>query len=108
MERSLDLVVGILGILKAGGAYLPLDPAYPKERVEFMLADSRVRVVVTESAFASDFGDSGAQLLLLDQERGEAEQGPPSEVTPDDLAYVIYTSGSTGKPKGVLDHATTT
>ena len=102
MERSLDLVVGILGILKAGGAYLPLDPAYPKERVEFMLADSRVRVVVTESAFASDFGDSATQLLLLDEERGEAEQGPPGEVTPDDLAYVIYTSGSTGKPKGVL------
>ena len=101
-ERSLELVVAILGILKAGGAYLPLDPAYPKERVEFMLQDSRVRVVVTESGFASDFEASGAGLVLLDQEHGEAAQGPASAVAPEDLAYVMYTSGSTGKPKGVL------
>jgi len=101
-ERSLDLVVGILGILKAGGAYLPLDPAYPKERVEFMLADSHVRVVVTETDFASDFEGGGRELVLLDRERAEEAQGPAAGATPSDLAYVIYTSGSTGKPKGVL------
>jgi amino acid adenylation domain-containing protein/non-ribosomal peptide synthase protein (TIGR01720 family) len=108
-ERSLSIVVGILGILKSGGAYVPLDPAYPEERVNFMLADSRVRVVVTESEFAPDFETSGAELLLLDRERDEAAQGPVSESTPDDLAYVIYTSGSTGQPKGVLiSHANVT
>ncbi len=101
-ERSLDLVVGILGILKAGGAYLPLDPAYPRERVDFMLADSRVQVVVTESGFAADFESSGAKLVLLDRDRDEADERPDSGVAPGNLAYVIYTSGSTGKPKGVL------
>ena len=101
-ERSLDLVVGILGILKAGGAYLPLDPAYPRERVEFMLADSGVGVVVTESGFAADFQASGAKLVLLDRDRDEADERPDSDVAPGNLAYVIYTSGSTGKPKGVL------
>lgn len=101
-ERSLSVVVGILGILKAGGAYVPLDPRYPRERVEFMLADSAVRVVVTESGFAEDFASSGASLVLVDGELGEAAGGPDSGVGPGDLAYVIYTSGSTGEPKGVL------
>ena len=101
-ERSLDLVVGVLGILKAGGAYLPLEPAYPQERVQFMLDDSGVEVVVTETAFASDLESTSARLVLLDRERDEAEQAPDTGVTPENLAYVIYTSGSTGKPKGVL------
>ncbi len=101
-ERSLNVVVGILGILKAGGAYVPLDPRYPRERVEFMLADSAVRVVVTESQFAEDFAGGEASLVLIDGELGEAAIGPESGVGPEDLAYVIYTSGSTGVPKGVL------
>jgi amino acid adenylation domain-containing protein/non-ribosomal peptide synthase protein (TIGR01720 family) len=101
-ERSLNVVVGILGILKAGGAYVPLDPRYPRERVEFMLADSAVRVVVTESQFAEDFAGGEASLVLIDGELGEAAIGPESGVGPGDLAYVIYTSGSTGVPKGVL------
>jgi amino acid adenylation domain-containing protein len=101
-ERSPNIVIGILGILKAGGAYLPLDPAYPKERVQFMLADSGVRVLVTESAFASDLQTSERELVFLDGEREQAAQGPESPLAPGDLAYVIYTSGSTGKPKGVL------
>ena len=79
-ERSLSVVVGILGILKAGGAYVPLDPAYPQERVEFMLADSGVRVVVTESAAADDLAGSGALLVLVDRECGEAQVGPDSGV----------------------------
>ena len=101
-ERSLGVVVGILGILKAGGAYVPLDPAYPQERVQFMLADSGVRVVVTESAAVDDLEGSGASLVLVDRECGEAQVSPDSGVQPEDLAYVMYTSGSTGKPKGVL------
>ncbi len=78
MERSLDLVVGVVGILKAGGAYVPLDPAYPAERVQFMLADSGVQVVVTESGFASDLEATGATLVLVDRERDEAAQAPAS------------------------------
>jgi non-ribosomal peptide synthetase component F len=102
MERSLDLVVGVVGILKAGGAYVPLDPAYPAERVQFMLSDSGVQVVVTETGFASDLEATGATLVLLDHERDEAAQAPEPGVTPENLAYAMYTSGSTGKPKGVL------
>ena len=101
-ERSLSIVVGILGILKAGGAYVPLDPAYPKDRVDFMLADSEVQVVVTEAAFVDELQATHAALVVIDQDRDEAVQGPQSDVQPHDLAYVIYTSGSTGKPKGVL------
>jgi amino acid adenylation domain-containing protein len=101
-ERSLGVVVGILGILKAGGAYVPLDPAYPPERVQFMLADSGVRVVVTESGFVEDFAACGAELVLVDRECAEAQVGPEAVVGPEDLAYVMYTSGSTGQPKGVL------
>jgi amino acid adenylation domain-containing protein len=97
-----DVLVGVLGILKAGGAYLPLEPAYPQERVQFMLADSGVQVVVTETGFASDLEATGARLVLLDRERDEAAQAPEPGVTPENLAYVMYTSGSTGKPKGVL------
>jgi amino acid adenylation domain-containing protein len=101
-ERSLDTVVGILGILKAGAAYVPLDPAYPKERVEFMLDDTGVRAAVTQTSFVPDFDGRELDLVLLDESRDDAETGPSSETTPDDLAYVMYTSGSTGKPKGVL------
>ncbi len=92
--------MGVLGVLKAGGAYLPLDPAYPRERVEFMLEDSGVGVVVTEPGFAADFGGAGVELVFFDG--GEAASGPVSGVGPESLAYVIYTSGSTGRPKGVL------
>ena len=101
-DRSLDVVVGILGILKAGGAYLPLDPAYPRDRVEFMLSDSGVDVVVAGREFAGDFEVAGVQVVVLDDSVGEASVAPEVEVGPGSLAYVIYTSGSTGRPKGVL------
>jgi amino acid adenylation domain-containing protein len=101
-ERSLEMVVGILGILKAGGAYLPLDPAYPKERMAFMLEDSRVAVVLTQRALAGDLEGLGVRAVLLDEPLAGAQTNPAPLASAENLAYVIYTSGSTGKPKGAL------
>jgi amino acid adenylation domain-containing protein len=100
-ERSIDLVIGILGILKAGGAYLPLDPAYPKDRVTFMLEDAQVAIVVTQNALAASLS-SDVQPVLVDEPGDEPGDDPPLRAMPSSLAYVIYTSGSTGQPKGVL------
>ncbi len=105
-ERSLDLVVGILGVLKAGGAYVPLDPSYPKERLAFMLGDTRAPVLLTQQTLLDRLPDTAAEVLCLDADwpgmAPEAISQPASEVRPDHLAYVIYTSGSTGTPKGVM------
>ncbi|MCA1993217.1 MAG: amino acid adenylation domain-containing protein [Coleofasciculus sp. S288] len=104
-ERSLDMVVGILGILKAGGAYVPLDPAYPKERLAFILEETKVPLLLTQSHLFDVLPQSEASVIYLDKEwetiAQESEQTPPSQVTPQNLAYIMYTSGSTGKPKGV-------
>ncbi len=108
LERSLDTVAAILGVLKAGGAYLPLDPAYPPERLAFALEDSRAAVLVTETRLAPVLpGQLDARTVLLDGvdvERigREREDNPGARTAPEDPAYVIYTSGSTGRPKGVL------
>ena len=105
VERSLDMVVGLLGILKAGGAYVPLDPTYPQERLSFMLEDAKVPVLLTQSRLAERFPGSSARVLCLDSDwlviARESAANPASQVKPENLAYVIYTSGSTGKPKGV-------
>jgi amino acid adenylation domain-containing protein/non-ribosomal peptide synthase protein (TIGR01720 family) len=105
-ERSLDMLVGLLGILKAGGAYLPLDPEYPRERLAFMVEDARVPVVLTQAHVAAVLPDHGAVLVRLDADRATLAAQPTSRpapsATPDGLAYVIYTSGSTGKPKGAM------
>jgi aspartate racemase len=106
VERSLEMVVGILGVLKAGGAYLPLDPAYPQERLEFMIADSEPAILLTQSHLAADLPRCQGPTFLLDAlnyatRGGRTEkQGPKYRAT--DLAYVIYTSGSTEKPKGAM------
>ncbi|WP_017717380.1 non-ribosomal peptide synthetase [Kamptonema formosum] len=110
LERSLDMVVGILGILKAGGAYVPLDPAYPKERLAFMLEDTGLSVLVTEKQWMQALPEFEGTAVCLDEERQdiarENQENPASGVTPQNLAYIIYTSGSTGKPKGVqMPHA---
>ncbi|MEH1980837.1 MAG: amino acid adenylation domain-containing protein [Nostoc sp.] len=101
VERSLDMVVGLLGILKAGGAYVPLDPTYPQERLDYMLNDSQVSVLLTQSQV--DFGSPKMPVVCLDRDFGESSQeNVVSGAETTNLAYVIYTSGSTGKPKGVL------
>ena len=105
LERSVELLVGVLGILKAGGAYVPLDPQYPRERVRYMLGDSGAAVLVTEQRLLAGLPEHEAQVVLLDSERELLAQpsgaNPESRVTGENLAYVIYTSGSTGAPKGV-------
>jgi amino acid adenylation domain-containing protein len=106
VERGTSMITGLLGILKAGGAYLPLDPAYPRERLDFMLRDSGASVLVTAESLLGDLPSHDARVLCLDRdaERIDAAsaQLPDTGTKPDDLAYVIYTSGSTGTPKGVL------
>jgi amino acid adenylation domain-containing protein len=107
MERSVEMVVAILGILKAGGAYLALDPMYPAERLAFMLQDCRAGVLLTQRSLASNLAAAGAdQIVCLDTDWEDidkhSDQNPPSAATPQNLAYVIYTSGSTGIPKGVM------
>ncbi|ARI83905.1 non-ribosomal peptide synthetase [Microcystis aeruginosa] len=106
LERSLDMIVGLLGILKAGGAYVPLDPEYPIERLSFMLEDAQLSVLLTQQKLGENLPQHQASIICLDTEWEKIAENSPSNpenrVTPDNLAYVIYTSGSTGKPKGVL------
>ncbi|RKZ49841.1 MAG: hypothetical protein DRR00_16800 [Candidatus Parabeggiatoa sp. nov. 3] len=109
VERSVEMVIGLLGILKAGGAYLPLDPAYPAERLAFMLEDAQVPVLLTQSSLKEKLPDIQAQVVCMDVKAKTlsrlSSENLISEVTPTNLAYVIYTSGSTGKPKGAgLSH----
>jgi amino acid adenylation domain-containing protein len=105
MERSLEMITGLLGILKAGGAYVPLELNYPMERLEVLLDDTRAPVLLTQQRLVETLPKHGAKVLCLDSDwetiSHESEQKPLSPVSPDNLAYVIYTSGSTGKPKGV-------
>ncbi|NVI85697.1 amino acid adenylation domain-containing protein, partial [Janthinobacterium sp. BJB401] len=117
VERSVEMVVGLLGILKAGGAYVPLDPGYPKDRLATMLDDARPTVLLTQQALADSLVaalaaamDPALPVLCLDSQwpslAGQSEVNPAPQGSPASLAYVIYTSGSTGKPKGVaIEHA---
>ncbi|MBO3462192.1 non-ribosomal peptide synthetase [Aetokthonos hydrillicola Thurmond2011] len=106
VERSLEMIVGLLAILKAGGAYVPLDPAYPEERLSFMLSDSQVSVLLTQQKLVADLPENAAHVISLDADWGviaeHNQTNPSSGVQASNLAYMIYTSGSTGKPKGVL------
>ncbi|HYW19062.1 MAG TPA: amino acid adenylation domain-containing protein [Nodularia sp. (in: cyanobacteria)] len=105
VERSFDMVIGMLGILKAGGAYLPLDPSYPSERLNFMLEDAQISVLLTHEQWLERLENSNSTIICLDKDceniAQEIEDNLPSEVTADNLAYIIYTSGTTGNPKGV-------
>ena len=110
VERSIELIIGILGILKAGGAYVPLDPAYPQERLAFMLEDARLPILLTKVEWLEILPVISASVICLDADWDEIEKqsqvNPISGVQSENLAYLIYTSGSTGKPKGVqMPHA---
>jgi len=107
VERSPEMVVGLLGILKAGGAYVPLDPAYPHERLRYMLEDTRTSILLTQKRLLGKIPNrSSGQTVCLDSDwetiSQEKDENPNSGVRPANLVYVIYTSGSTGKPKGVM------
>ncbi|MBD2448701.1 non-ribosomal peptide synthase/polyketide synthase [Nostoc sp. FACHB-152] len=113
VERSLDMIVGLLAILKAGGAYVTLDSGYPQDRLSFMIEDAQVSVLLTQQELLNKLPEHSAQLVCIDSDRSTIAQhsnkNPENTTTPDNLAYVIYTSGSTGKPKGVLvNHANVT
>lgn len=108
MERSIEMVVCLLGVLKTGAAYIPIDPKFPKDRIAYMIEHSGVAAVVSQAHLRESIPESNATVLTIDS---SSELAPPSDALnpenttqPDDLAYVIYTSGSTGKPKGVQVH----
>ena len=105
VSRSMDRVIAILAILKVGGAYVPLDPKYPKERLQFMLQDSQVGVLLTQTHLLESLPAIDAEVICLDKTFTDQSHPSPNpvDVTAENLAYVIYTSGSTGKPKGVLN-----
>ncbi|MBN3989154.1 MAG: amino acid adenylation domain-containing protein [Nostoc sp. NMS2] len=109
VERSFNMIIGMLGILKAGGAYVALDPSYPSERLNFMLEDAQVSVLLTHERWLERLKNYNSQIISLDKDweilSQQIEDNLTSKVTVDHLAYVIYTSGSTGKPKGVkIEH----
>jgi amino acid adenylation domain-containing protein/FkbH-like protein len=106
IERSLEMVIGIIAILKAGGAYLPFDIAYPPERLAFMIDDAKPPIVLTQEKLIEQLPAQGARIVCLDKDwptiASENKENPNRGTRPENLAYVIYTSGSTGKPKGCL------
>ncbi|PYX84383.1 MAG: hypothetical protein DMG70_06545, partial [Acidobacteria bacterium] len=110
MERSVEMVVGMLGVLKAGGAYVPVDPGYPEKRKRYMLEDAGVRIVLTQERFASVLANSGIASSLAvvaldadwDEINLESQEDLNFHAEMDHPVYVIYTSGSTGFPKGVV------
>ncbi|WP_310463067.1 non-ribosomal peptide synthetase/type I polyketide synthase [Sphaerotilus sp.] len=106
VERSLDMLVGLLGILKAGGAYVPMDPEYPRERLQMMREDAAMAVLLTQESLCPLLSPSDTTMVCLDRDAAAIAQqpaeAPPRRSGPGDLAYVIFTSGSTGRPKGVM------
>ena len=106
LERSLEVVISLLGVLKAGGVYLPLDPVYPKQRIGFMLEDSNAQVLLTQKSLIQGLPEHRARVICVDSDgeaiARESAENPTNTLQPENLAYIIYTSGSTGLPKGVL------
>src|SRR5207302_323472 len=105
MERSVEMVVALLGVMKAGGAYVPMDPTYPAERLSYMLRDAETPVLLTQRSLAAQLPACEGVVIRMDDNQGEISrescESLDSGIGPENLAYVIYTSGSTGTPKGV-------
>ena len=105
VERSMEMVVGLLGILKAGGTYVPLDPVHPKKRLELILTNTQSHIILTQDKFVNNL-PHGAQVVCLDSQwealAQNSQENPVNQATADNLIYVMYTSGSTGQPKGVM------
>ncbi|WP_459209772.1 non-ribosomal peptide synthetase [Aquimarina rhabdastrellae] len=110
MDKSIEMVIGILAVLKSGGAYVPIDPNYPKERIDYILEDTKSNVILSALEFENVLeGYISKEIIYLDQEYDIGQEDnlctPNNQLSPDNLAYLIYTSGSTGKPKGVkIEH----
>ncbi|MCK4258972.1 MAG: amino acid adenylation domain-containing protein, partial [Halanaerobiales bacterium] len=102
VERSFEMIIGLLGILKAGGAYLPIDPEYPTERIEYMLKDTDAKILLTSGYQLNELNFDGVNITLDDLNLDSLDNHNLEEYEPNNLAYIIYTSGSTGKPKGVM------
>ncbi len=104
VERSIDLLVATLGVMKAGAAYVPLDPAFPEDRISYMVNDAKMRIVITQTAIKEKLPASDADVICVDNisSSNQAQDNPTVAVRSDNLSYVIYTSGSTGNPKGVM------
>ncbi|MCP5098040.1 MAG: amino acid adenylation domain-containing protein, partial [Chloroflexi bacterium] len=104
VERSIEMIVGVLGVMKAGGAYVPIDAAYPAQRIHYIIEDSQAPLLLTQSHLLAQLPDHQAQVICLDTVDTAVypTHDPETAVSPDNLAYIIYTSGSTGRPKGVL------
>lgn len=106
-ERSIEMVIGIFGILKAGGAYVPIDPNYPTERINYILSDSKISILLTQDHLRPTLSYTQARIICLDLDWSSIDGQPKNNLvrntSPENLVYVIYTSGSTGKPKGAMN-----
>jgi amino acid adenylation domain-containing protein len=106
MDRSPETIVALLGILKVGGVYVPFDPAYPRERIEYMFVDSQIPVFLTQEKLVSNLSHFSGEILCIDSDwsllSAYSDDNLETQISPDNLAYIIYTSGSTGRPKGSM------
>jgi len=106
LKRSAGMIISLLGILKSGAAYVPIDPSFPEDRIQYLLEDSGVKILITSENIPVKFENGSGKIFFIDKNiaslENESKEAPVTGVTPSDLLYIIYTSGSTGKPKGVL------